>query len=98
MYRQPDDNFRLRCGIVACLLLLYSGCGLNSSVLQTGGNGKTGVLLNLSAGAHFCDAIDSGNVWSGTVRLGMQGQLEPGSPSPFGIWGSFGTRASNDNK
>ncbi len=59
-------------------------------------------------GAHFLfadgsiqfitDAIDSGNVWSGTVRLGMQGQLEPGSPSPFGIWGSFGTRASNDNK
>ncbi len=33
------------------LLCLTSGCGLNSAVLQPGGNGCQGVLINLSSGA-----------------------------------------------
>jgi len=43
------------------LMLLCSmavGCGLNSAVLQKGGNGRKGMLLNYSYGAHPCDAID----------------------------------------
>jgi pimeloyl-ACP methyl ester carboxylesterase len=34
------------------------GCGLNTAVLQPGGNGRKGVLLNYSCGAHPCDPID----------------------------------------
>jgi len=43
------------------LLLIGSttvGCGLNTAVLQKGGNGRMGVLLNYSSGAHPCDPID----------------------------------------
>lgn len=35
-----------------------SGCGLNTAVLQKGGNGRLGVLLNYSCHAHPCDSID----------------------------------------
>ncbi|MCA9234785.1 MAG: hypothetical protein KDA44_04915 [Planctomycetales bacterium] len=34
------------------------GCGLNTPVLQRGGNGRMGVLLNYSCGAAPCDPID----------------------------------------
>ncbi len=37
---------------------LMVGCGLNTAVLQTGGNGCKGVLLNYSCGAGRCDPID----------------------------------------
>lgn len=47
----------------ACLLLMMvagvsTGCGLNDAILQKGGNGRMGVLLNYSCGAHPCDPID----------------------------------------
>jgi len=35
-----------------------AGCGLNTAVLQKGGNGRMGCLLNYSCGAHWCDPID----------------------------------------
>src|SRR5829696_7588418 len=34
---------------------LATGCGLNTAVLQTGGNGRMGVLLNYSCNAQVCD-------------------------------------------
>ena len=37
---------------------IASGCGLNTAVIQKGGNGRKGVLLNYSCGAHPCDPID----------------------------------------
>lgn len=40
------------------LLLLFTGCGLNSAVLQKGGNNCKGVLLNYSCGAQPSDPID----------------------------------------
>ena len=47
---------------VAVWLLLFvimtTGCGLNTAILQKGGNGRKGVLLNYSCGAHPCDPID----------------------------------------
>lgn len=42
--------------LAACLMA--SGCGLNTAVLQKGGNGRMGVLLNYSCGANPCDPID----------------------------------------
>jgi pimeloyl-ACP methyl ester carboxylesterase len=42
--------------LAACLFA--TGCGLNTAVLQKGGNGRMGVLLNYSCGASVCDPID----------------------------------------
>lgn len=44
--------------LVAVLLSTTVGCGLNTAVIQKGGNGRTGVLLNYSCGAHPCDPVD----------------------------------------
>ena len=40
------------------LIVISSGCGLNDAILKTGGNGRMGVLLNYSCGAHPGDPID----------------------------------------
>ena len=42
--------------LAACVFA--TGCGLNTAVLQKGGNGRMGVLLNYSCNAHPCDPID----------------------------------------
>ncbi len=44
--------------ILLMLASMATGCGLNTAVLQHGGNGRKGVLLNYSGGAHPCDPID----------------------------------------
>ncbi|TWU23589.1 hypothetical protein [Bythopirellula polymerisocia] len=44
--------------LAIALLTLSVGCGLNTAVLQKGGNGRCGVLLNYSCGARPCDPID----------------------------------------
>ncbi|GAA5509067.1 H-X9-DG-CTERM domain-containing protein [Novipirellula caenicola] len=59
---------------------------------------KGGVYVLLADGStkFISDAIDCGDLWGGTIRLGMEGDLAPGSPSRFGAWGALGTRAAND--
>lgn len=52
------EAFRNRLLFVLSLCALASGCGLNTAVIQSGGNGRKGVLLNYSCGAHPCDPID----------------------------------------
>ena len=54
---QMDSKLRnlILCMLICCLAV---GCGLHTPVLQKGGNGRKGVLLNYSCGAHPCDAID----------------------------------------
>jgi pimeloyl-ACP methyl ester carboxylesterase len=47
-------------GCVAVASLVTTGCGLNTAVLQKGGNGRMGVLLNCSCDARPCDPIDPG--------------------------------------
>lgn len=44
--------------ILLMLASMSAGCGINTAVLQPGGNGRKGVLLNYSCGAHPCDPID----------------------------------------
>ena len=52
------EAFRHRLLLALTVCLLCSGCSLNTAILQKGGNGRKGVLLNYSCGAHPCDAID----------------------------------------
>lgn len=50
-----------RCRLIVLVVLTAGstlGCGLNTPVLKRGGNGRMGVLLNYSCGAHVCDPID----------------------------------------
>jgi prepilin-type N-terminal cleavage/methylation domain-containing protein/prepilin-type processing-associated H-X9-DG protein len=53
------------------------------------------VLMGDGAVKFITDSIDAGNSGSAQVRPGAA-YLEPGSPSPFGLWGALGTRASGD--
>jgi pimeloyl-ACP methyl ester carboxylesterase len=46
----------LALALTACVVA--TGCGLNTAVLQIGGNGRMGVLLNYSCNAGVCDPID----------------------------------------
>ncbi len=52
------DNARRQLLLALLLLTCTLGCGLNTAVLQRGGNDRHGVLLNYSCGAHPCDGID----------------------------------------
>ncbi len=53
------------------------------------------VLMADGAVKFITDSIESGNQNSAQVGVGA-GVLPPGSPSPFGLWGSLGTRASSE--
>jgi hypothetical protein len=54
--RTPSTTIRLT--LLGAVVGTACGCGLNTAVLQKGGNGRMGVLLNYSCGAHVCDPID----------------------------------------
>jgi prepilin-type N-terminal cleavage/methylation domain-containing protein/prepilin-type processing-associated H-X9-DG protein len=80
----------------------------NSEVCQAAGDGSIGVMSISSrhpGGAHvlfgdgavrlITDSIDAANSSHGNVWLeATQSGRRPGSPSPYGLWGALGTRAS----
>ncbi len=54
------------------------------------------VLMADGAVTFITDSIEAGNSANGTVRLGGTGNRAPGSPSPYGLWGALGTKASSE--
>jgi prepilin-type N-terminal cleavage/methylation domain-containing protein/prepilin-type processing-associated H-X9-DG protein len=54
------------------------------------------ILMTDGAVKFITDSIEAGNENSAQVGMGAGGVLPPGSPSPFGLWGSLGTRASSE--
>ena len=56
------------------------------------------VLMGDGAVKFITDSIEAGNQESAQVRRSSMGMnwLAPGSPSPFGLWGALGTRASKE--
>ncbi len=58
--------------------------------------GGVHVLFGDGAVRFITDSIDAGGAVSVPVRLGLSGASSPGSPSPFGVWGALGTRASSE--
>ncbi|SMP41267.1 prepilin-type N-terminal cleavage/methylation domain-containing protein [Neorhodopirellula lusitana] len=70
----------------------------DSGVLPPSSQHPGGVHVLMSDGAirFITDSIESGNRNSGGVGLGQSGLRSPGSKSPYGLWGSLGTRASRE--
>lgn len=57
--------------------------------------GGAHVLMGDGAVKFITDSIEAGNKNSPKVRFGA-GYPQPGSRSPFGVWGALGTRASRE--
>ena len=108
-----DENRGLRWADAHTVFSGFTTIGPPSWPLLVEGNLVTGAAIASPSSRHpggvyvlFCDgatrftadSIDCGNLSSGSVRLGMRGKLAPGSKSPYGVWGTLGTRASTDNE
>jgi len=81
----------------------------NSEICSGNNAGNTGILPPSSrhqGGAHvlmadggvkfITDSIESGNNRNGNVWQNGTGNRSPGSISPYGLWGSLGTKASKE--
>lgn len=58
--------------------------------------GGAHVLMADGAVKFITDSIEAGNSTGGMVMNGGTGTQAPGSKSPYGLWGSLGTRASKE--
>jgi len=58
--------------------------------------GGAHVLMADGAVIFITDSIEAGNRNHGVVWLNGMGDRQPGSESPFGLWGALGTRASKE--
>ena len=54
------------------------------------------VLMGDGAVKYVTDSIEAGNQSARNVEFGQSGDAKPGSKSPYGLWGSLGTRASKE--
>jgi prepilin-type processing-associated H-X9-DG protein len=54
------------------------------------------VLMADGSIVFITDSIEAGDVHHGNVWLNGTGASAPGSPSPYGLWGALGTRASRE--
>ncbi|QDT07843.1 hypothetical protein K227x_62720 [Rubripirellula lacrimiformis] len=58
--------------------------------------GGAHILLSDGAVSFITDSIDAGDIHIGNVWSGGTGGAAVGSASPYGLWGSLGTRASGE--
>lgn len=58
--------------------------------------GGANVLMGDCAVKFITDSIEAGTQTSGMVHSGGTGAQAPGSQSPYGLWGSLGTRAAKE--
>ena len=75
------------------------GISLTSSTLGSTSSrhqGGTHVLMGDGAVKFITDSIEAGGRNAGMVYLGGSATSAPGSKSPYGLWGSLGTRASKE--
>lgn len=78
------------------LCLQYGHIG--NGVAPPSSRHESGAHLLMTDGAvkFITNSIDAGDSSSGSVYIGGTGNRAPDSPSPYGLWGSLGTRASNE--
>ncbi|MDV6029614.1 MAG: DUF1559 domain-containing protein [Phycisphaera sp. RhM] len=58
--------------------------------------GGAHILMGDGAVVFITDSIESGNTNAGNVKWNGTGDQAPGMPSPYGLWGALGTRASGE--
>ncbi|MDM4019205.1 DUF1559 domain-containing protein [Roseiconus lacunae] len=58
--------------------------------------GGAHVLMGDGAVVFMTDSVEAGDARAPMVWLNGTGEAMPGSPSPYGLWGALGTRASNE--
>jgi len=77
-----------------CLAIGHTGNG----ILPPSSRHQGGAHVVMADGAvkFVTNSIEAGNQTAGTVRRGRTGDRAPGSPSPYGLWGALGTRASKE--
>lgn len=77
-----------------CVTFADTGQGM----LPPSSRHQGGVHIMMGDGAikFITDSIEAGVSTAPTVRLGGGGATAPGSPSPYGLWGALGTRASRE--
>ncbi|MGB7327657.1 MAG: DUF1559 domain-containing protein [Rubripirellula sp.] len=81
------------------LCLLFGDTGSGAVPPSSYHQGGVHVLMSDGAVRFVTDSIEAGNQTNGTVIAaydGGTGSRAPGSPSPYGLWGSLGTRASHE--
>ncbi len=74
------------------------GAGLNYGIVAPSSRHQGGCHVLMSDGAvkFVTDSIEAGSQNAGMVTWAGTGAQAPGSMSPFGLWGSLGTRASKE--
>ncbi len=79
------------CGITA-------STEFNEGMLPPSSRHQGGCHLLMGDGAvrFVTDSIDAGDLTSEQVNWNGTGRATPGSPSPFGVWGSLGSRAASE--
>ncbi len=77
-----------------CLAFGHTGNGM----LPPSSRHQGGVHVVMADGAvkFITDSIEAGNSGNGTVTSTGTGNRAPGSASPYGLWGSLGTKASKE--
>ncbi len=68
----------------------------NVTVMSSQHQGGCHVLMTDGAVKFVTDSIEAGDSHAGMVYNGGTGAQAPGSKSPYGLWGSLGTRASKE--
>ena len=58
--------------------------------------GGAHVLMSDGAVVFITDSIEAGDSTAGGVRLGRPGPRQPGSESPYGLWGALGSKAAKE--
>jgi prepilin-type N-terminal cleavage/methylation domain-containing protein/prepilin-type processing-associated H-X9-DG protein len=78
--------------------LCFGGGSETIGTLPPSSRHQGGMQVAMADGSviFLTDSIDCGRPRSGTVTLGGVGDLEPGSPSVFGVWGAMGTRSGDE--
>ena len=85
---------RENCGITRDGRVTYYVANVGMSSQHNGG---AHVLMGDGAVKFITDSIEAGDARAGMVYLNGAGNQYQGSKSPYGLWGSLGTRASKEN-
>lgn len=79
--------------------LVFGDTGNGSVPPSSRHQGGVHVLMGDGAVKFITDSIEAGDSTAGTVLAVFDGGIgprSPGSPSPYGLWGALGTRASKE--